>query len=308
VTRTSLGAGALALSLCASLGLASCGTVPASAATVDGSDITRKDFERDLRALAANPGLLSLTGGTEASIEGEAARGWLSQLITWKAAENLLAAHGLEPSFEAVDSITAQLDANEAAKGLPQAMKDEVVRGAASMDSLALVPAPSAEELGAQYAVSPALTGALCARHILLDTEEEAKAVLAELDGGADFAELAKERSTEPAAAQTGGALGGDDGNACLPVGTYQTQFDPDFTAGAMAAQVGTPTQPVKSQFGWHVILLRPYDEVAGDLATLVSSAPGDAALTGALATAEIDVDRRYGRWDQAAGNVVSLP
>jgi hypothetical protein len=305
--RTSLGAGALALSLCASLGLSSCGSVPAKAATVNGSDITRSDFERDLRALAANPGLLSLTGGTEMSIDGEAARGWLSQLITWKAAEDLLAANGLEPTADAIANITSQLDGNEAAKNLPQAMKDEVVQGAAAMDSLALVPVPSAEDLKAQYAIAPALTGALCARHILVATEEEANAVLAELEGGADFAELAKERSTEPAAAQTGGALAGDDGNACLPVGAYQSQFDPDFTAGALAAEAGTPTAPVKSQFGWHVILLRPYDEVAGDLATLVSSAPGDAALTGALATAAIDVDRRYGRWNPAAGNVVSL-
>ena len=251
--------------------------------------------------------MLSLTGGTEASIEGDAARSWLSQLITWKAAEDLLAARGVEPSSDAIDTITGQLDGNEAAKRLPKAMKDEVVQGAAAMESLPSVPAPSAEELKAQYAVAPASTGAVCARHILVATEEEAKAVLDELDGGADFADLAKVRSTEPAAAQTGGALAGTDGNACLPVSTYQTQFDPDFTAGALAAEPGTPTRPVKSQFGWHVILLRPFDEVAGDLATLVASAPGDAALTGALATADITVDRRYGRWDQAAATVVSL-
>ena len=92
-TPSSALGGALTLALSASLalGLSSCGTVPAKAATVDGTDITRSDFERDLRALAANPGLLNLTGGTEVSIDGPTARTWLRQLIIWKAAEDLLA-------------------------------------------------------------------------------------------------------------------------------------------------------------------------------------------------------------------------
>ena len=67
------------------------------------------------------------------------------------------------------------------------------------------------------------------------------------------------------------------------------------------------PTDPVQSEFGWHVILVRPYDEVADDLLTLVSTAPGDAALTGELATADVSVDPRYGRWDPVRGDVVSL-
>ena len=128
-----------------------------------------------------------------------------------------------------------------------------------------------------------------------------------ELKGGADFVEVAKARSTEPAAKTTGGALGGADGNACQSVGSFQTQYDPDFTAGALDATVGVPSDPVKSQFGWHVILLRPYEEVAEDLAKLIASSPGEAALTGALATADISVDPRYGQWSRAAGNVVSL-
>ena len=63
----------------------------------------------------------------------------------------------------------------------------------------------------------------------------------------------------------------------------------------------------MKSQFGWHVILIRPFDEVGDDLVTLVGSAPGDAALTGALGTADITVDPRYGRWDPVKADVVSL-
>ena len=186
-------------------------------------------------------------------------------------------------------------------------MQDDVVRGAASVESLSQITAPTAEELEANYNERPASTGALCVSHILVDTEAEADQVLAELEAGADFAELAGEHSTEPAAAQTGGALAASDGNACQSVGTFQTSFDPDFTAGALAATAGEPTGPVHSQFGYHVILARPFDEVGDDLAELIASAPGDAALSGRLATADITVDPRYGRWDPARGTVVSL-
>jgi hypothetical protein len=186
-------------------------------------------------------------------------------------------------------------------------MKDEVATGAAAVRTLSDLPAPSREELEAIYAENPAATGTLCARHILVETEEEANAVLDELAAGADFAELAKERSTEEAAKDSGGALAGNDGNACLPLSTYQASFDPGFTAGALAAEPGVPSAPVKSDFGWHVILIRPFDEVGDDLVTLVGTAPGDAALSGALGTAAVTVDPRYGRWDPVKANVVSL-
>jgi parvulin-like peptidyl-prolyl isomerase len=175
------------------------------------------------------------------------------------------------------------------------------------VQSLSTVPAPTADELAARYAESPVATGAVCARHILVETEAEADAVVQELADGADFAELAAQRSIEPAAADTGGALAGSDGNACLPVSTYQSQFDPGFTAGVLVAEAGVPSAPVESQFGWHVILIRPYDEVADDLAALVGTAPGDAALAGALVTADVTVDPRYGQWDRTTASVISL-
>jgi peptidyl-prolyl cis-trans isomerase C len=84
------------------------------------------------------------------------------------------------------------------------------------------------------------------ARHILVETEEAARAVIALLDGGADFIELAKERSTGPS-----GPKGGDLG--------YFTadQMVPEFSQAAAALEPGQHTaEPVKSQFGWHVIKL----------------------------------------------------
>jgi len=81
------------------------------------------------------------------------------------------------------------------------------------------------------------------ARHILVPTEDEAKAIVAQLKGGADFATLAKEKSKDP-----GGAEGGDLG--------YFTkdQMVPEFADVAFKLDKGQISDPVKTQFGWHVI------------------------------------------------------
>jgi len=81
------------------------------------------------------------------------------------------------------------------------------------------------------------------ARHILVETEDEAKAVVAELKKGTDFAELAKAKSKDP-----GSADGGDLG--------YFTkdQMVPEFSEVAFKLDKGQLSEPVKSQFGWHVI------------------------------------------------------
>jgi peptidyl-prolyl cis-trans isomerase C len=86
----------------------------------------------------------------------------------------------------------------------------------------------------------------LKARHILVATEEEAKDVIAALDGGADFAELAKDRSTGPS-----GASGGE-----LPP-FKAGEMVPAFSDAAFAMEVGTHSkEPVETQFGFHVIKL----------------------------------------------------
>jgi peptidyl-prolyl cis-trans isomerase C len=84
------------------------------------------------------------------------------------------------------------------------------------------------------------------ARHILVESEEEARALIEELDGGADFATLASERSTGPSATN-GGDLGFFGRGRMVPV----------FEDAAFSLDVGSYTaDPVESQFGWHVIFV----------------------------------------------------
>jgi peptidyl-prolyl cis-trans isomerase C len=81
------------------------------------------------------------------------------------------------------------------------------------------------------------------ARHILVETEDQAKKIADELKKGADFAELAKKESKDPGASD-----GGD-------LGFFtKDQMVPEFSAVAFALEPGKISDPVKSQFGWHVI------------------------------------------------------
>src|ERR1700681_4210562 len=106
------------------------------------------------------------------------------------------------------------------------------------------------------------------ARHILVETEDEAKAVAEELKKGADFAELAKKKSKDPGASD-----GGD-------LGFFtKDQMVPEFSAVAFALEPGKISDPVKSQFGWHIIKVEEkrnrkapdFDQVKGQIETYVT-------------------------------------
>src|SRR5829696_7345586 len=106
------------------------------------------------------------------------------------------------------------------------------------------------------------------ARHILVETEDEAKASAAELKKGGDFAELAKKKSKDPGAAD-----GGD-------LGFFtKDQMVPEFSAVAFTLEPGKISDPVKSQFGWHIIKVEEkrsrqapgFDQVKGQIETYVT-------------------------------------
>jgi peptidyl-prolyl cis-trans isomerase C len=132
------------------------------------------------------------------------------------------------------------------------------------------------------------------ARHILVETEDEAKAVKAELDKGADFAELAKKKSKDPGASD-----GGD-------LGFFtKDQMVPEFSAVAFALEPGKISDPVKSQFGWHIIKVEEkrnrkapdFDQVKAQIETYVTrKAQADYV-------AKLRADAKIERMDQAAAD-----
>ena len=142
-----------------------------------------------------------------------------------------------------------------------------------------------------------------CAAHILVEDEATAQDLLAQLDAGADFATLAEANSTDTGSAAQGGDLG------CEAPGT----FVPEFEAAIDSATVGEVTDPVETEFGFHLILVeskdvQPFDEVSDQIRTQLETPADDpfqTFLTEALQDADVDVNPRYGSWDPETLTVV---
>jgi peptidyl-prolyl cis-trans isomerase C len=159
--------------------------------------------------------------------------GILEQLID----QQLLAA--AESADPATDPLEVKLHIeNERRGSLAQvAVQERVVEG---IDAAAVQAAYDAEV--AAFVPQTEYNAA----HILVETEERAKELKAEIDGGADFAELAAANSGDPGSAQNGGSLG------WFGAG----QMVPEFEAAVASLEAGQVSDPVQTQFGWHLVKL----------------------------------------------------
>jgi len=128
----------------------------------------------------------------------------------------------------------------------------------------------------------------ISARHILVQTEVQAREVIAELGKGADFAELAKTRSIDPAGKQQGGDLGF----------FSREELVPEFSDAAFKMKDGeTSKTPVRSQFGFHVIRVearrtvsQPMEEVREKLVSDMSQEIMNGAVATLRKAAKIEV------------------
>jgi peptidyl-prolyl cis-trans isomerase C len=125
------------------------------------------------------------------------------------------------------------------------------------------------------------------ARHILVETEDEAKAIVEQLKGGADFATLAKEKSKDPGSAQNGGDLDF----------MGKSELVPEFADVAFKMFPGQTSNPVKTQFGWHVIKLEekrtrqppPYDQLKDRIEAFVMRKAQTELVTQLRQTAKVE-------------------
>ena len=128
-----------------------------------------------------------------------------------------------------------------------------------------------------------------CAVHILVGLEDEELALdlLAQLEGGADFATLAQENSIDPGSAALGGELG------C----TNPQSYVPEFRDAVIAAELGELVGPIQTDYGYHIIEVTGYEnpeEVAARFASVFDDV-------------EVSIDPDFGTWD-TAGQQVTPP
>lgn len=237
-------------------------------------------FEIAIRGVAARQGM-PMSEAVRAQLEPLAPR-FLEQRARELAWLNEAEARGLVPSDAAIDEAVAEArgDADDASfqelLGRSGIESQETLRTLlAENETMELLREDVAadvevgeEELREAYDAQPeafATPEQVCARHVLVETPEEADAVLSELEAGTPFEEVAAEHGTD-ATAQQGGELG------CIERGQVVPAFgDAVFDEGA---PLGEPFGPVETEFGQHVILIEErieaqqpsFDEVRGEL------------------------------------------
>lgn len=309
----------LAVALTALL-VASCGSTVGgnAAATVNGTEVSRELLERIVAAETAAAQESMGEDGEDAEMAAQLQRDILTALISFAVIADLAEEQGVAPSEE---DLEAALDEDVEMRGGEEPFEDfleqlglsrEEYRDLLLANNLryeALAEAStveiSEEELREAYELQrESRYETRTTRHILVEDEGEADDVVAQLEDGADFAELAQEVSTD----EGSGAQGGDlDAN---PRGV----FVPEFEDAVWGAEIGDLVGPVESQFGFHVIevldeQLLEFEDVRDELAAELEGPEAQAAVeqlvTTAIAEADIEVDPGLGEWDAEQGRVV---
>lgn len=270
-----------------------------NAFSVEGSPFSRSSFD-ELTTSLVDAGQFAATNGKIATKDAVSI---LRAMIRYEAFQKLVEAKKIKIDEADRKSLSTQASKDADFSKLPEKLQQTLINLNLVEVTLKKVTAPSESSIEELYSTSPASAGVLCLSHILVKTEVEARTVLADLEKGAKFADVAAKKSIEPGADKSGGALRNGQ-EACSSLFSLQSSFDPDFMRGAVAAKPGVATGPVKSSFGFHVILSHPYSEVKASVLKIVKDDPGNNMLAGYLSSADISVNSAYGKWDGALGTI----
>jgi parvulin-like peptidyl-prolyl isomerase len=283
--------------------VSACGGLGSDAATVDGAGISVAQVEAN-------------AAGVDGAIAADAFRQMLRVLVVGRIAEAAaLSQFQIDPTDEQIAAKLEEIkvstgaaddaaflkiaaDAGFSEEGARTVSRQQVVRELVT-DKLLEEAAPLSDaDVEASYQEQLyRFVEEACVSHILLETEEEAVAAKARLDGGEDFATVAAELSTDPSAAENSGDLG------CNALGGYV----PEFASAAASAEIGVVTEPVESQFGFHLILVAsrtdptPLADVRDQLAAQLESERAASVfeewLVAAVEAAKVEIDPQYGTW-----------
>jgi hypothetical protein len=313
---------ALVMAAVVGLVLGACGDVRPNAATVDGRAIPRKSFLKELTALRNNKQLASLAGqglkgeGKSGTFDARLAARWLDRLVVQAVIDREFERRHLKvtPSDrpDAESALADQFGDPKVVKDFPAWFRDLLLGRAerqAKLQSTLSGAAVTDATAKAFYDKNANLFTNTCVSHILVKTKQEATDIAGQLARGADFATVAKQKSTDPGSGPQGGSLGCE----------VLTKFVREFGDAAAALPVNQLSPPVHSQFGWHLILVSrrdpapSFDSIKTDVTdTLTQRTRGQfAAVIGdRLQKASVTVDPRFGRYrfDANNGPVIDPP
>jgi PPIC-type peptidyl-prolyl cis-trans isomerase-like protein len=320
--------GALAVTLASACGSGS-GTVSGDAFSTNGHARSRSSFEEDLKAYRDNVDFttaietqITVKGTAEGSLNADFVRQTIGFEIDYELIHEELAAQkvALSPSATAEGARIAALrfGGDAAWAKFPQGFRDRQTLAWSEVIQLRLhyagVKSLDDATLQAAFAEDSTPYSRRCVSHILVATLDEATQIEAQLKSGGDFATIAKAKSIDTASGAAGGELRNQTDGSCQTKAEIEGNYIPEFATAADAATVGVPTDPVQSQYGYHIILVTKIedslfedskDAVKGNLL-----GKGDDKFAAwqkdALAKAKITVDPRYGEWDAKTSSVIA--
>ncbi|MDO4503159.1 MAG: peptidylprolyl isomerase [Coriobacteriia bacterium] len=257
---------AVALSAACLVGMAGCGGAKQVAATVDGTEIAEETITNDIQNMRMGNGLdaeedwkeyLTQNGYTVKSLREDVIDSYVKKELIKKAAEkNEITVEDSEVQA-AVDQMKANYDddakwqeALKSVKMTEEQYKDNIKASMlqkALMEKVVEPEDPSEDDvlMYAQLYSAYSWNGAKKSSHILVKDEETAKQVLKEInDGTISFKKAAKKYSEDTGSAADGGNVGWD----CL------NSFVSEYTDALSKLKKGQISEPVKSQFGYHII------------------------------------------------------
>ena len=283
------------------LGLTACGSVSSSsdAFSVNGTGYTQDDFNK-LSEVLVDAGQFAAVND---KIKATDAIVVLRTLIRYEAFLKFIEDNDVKILEADRAEVLKNANADEKFPTYPKELQDVLVNFNIADVTLRKMTPPTIDKIEKLYSDSPAAAGVQCLSHILVKTEAEAQTVLADLKAGTKFADVAAKKSIEPGADKSGGSLANGD-QPCQALANLQTSFDKDFMIGAVAAKPGVPTGPVKSSFGYHIILSAPFADVKDSVATVIAENPGATLLAGYMSKADIKVNSIYGVWNGATATI----
>ena len=295
-----------------------CSTVNPDAATVNGDSLDRTTFNDTLQQFAGNTAFIArvssagqgaVTGNGSDTVTADFARQALQREIVVLVVKQENQARGatVTPEIEAAakQDVETQfgLEAFEAfSKSFQSALVDQNAQIFALRASVAGTTLDD-EALKKVFDEDPSQFAEVCASHILVNTKDEADAVETRLAAGEDFAAVAADVSIDSGSASAGGELG------CVARGVTV----PEFEDALFATPVGQTSDPVQTEFGFHVIKVSDkkapeFDEAKPlVLEKLLNDSNQDFndVLNASLDKATVKVDPRYGKWNEEINSVV---
>ena len=315
----------MVIALCV-FGLAACAAVtgtgdPNVAATVNGTEISVSEVEERFEQAKEQPQVAQqLEGDTDGAYQESIQAQILSQLVVSELLDQWADDLGVDASEEEIaeerENLIEEIGGQEAfdqaveQSGLSEEdvtlqIRQRVLQNKIS-DEVGGDAEVSEEDIKAFYEENKeARFGEQAtARHILVEDKAKADRLFKQIQGGADFAKLAKAESTDPGSGAEGGEL--------PPFG--RGQMVGPFDEAVFNGEVGKLIGPVKTQFGYHIIevlelnpgktLDEAREEITDELSQSQSGEELQAELTKRTKEAEVTVNPRFGKWNPDTGQV----